>query len=47
MRIIREREQGRIVRYGYSNHGSREPENPRKFSARTVAKQIPDPFVSS
>ena len=31
--------------YGYSNHGSRKPENPRKFSARTITKKIPDPFV--
>ncbi len=25
--------------YGYSNHGSRKPENPRKFSTRTVTKK--------
>jgi hypothetical protein len=29
-----------------STHASRKPEGPRKFSARTVIKMIPDPFVS-
>lgn len=33
--------------YGYLNHGSRKPAGPLKFSARTVTKKIPDPFVSS
>ena len=32
--------------YGYSNHGSRKPENPRKFSTRKVTEKIPDPFIS-
>lgn len=30
---------------GYSNHGSRNPAGLLKFSARTVTKKIPDPFV--
>lgn len=30
--------------YGYSNHGSRKPENPRKFFARKVTEKTPNAF---
>ena len=36
----------RIVAGSCLTHASRKPEGPRKFSARTVQKKIPDPFVS-